>query len=187
MNLMDAIYTRRSTRGFTTDPVSRATVEQLMEAAVQAPSGMNAQPWAFGIVQDAGKLKDFSDRTKAYLLANMQTFPVFERYREWLANPDFQIFHNAPVLIIIFAKPGGPTADYDCAMAAQNLMLAAHDRGLGTCWIGFFGLLLGQPDVLKELHVPEGYRPIAPIVVGHPAQPVPPVEKAGPEVVFWEG
>ncbi|MHB9129573.1 MAG: nitroreductase family protein [Armatimonadota bacterium] len=185
MELLEAIYVRRSVRAYSDEAVSRATLDKLMLAAVQAPTGMNMQPWAFGVIQGIDLLKSYSERTKTYLLENMQQFPMLERYRDFFADPESDLFHGAPALIAIFAKPGCATPDFDCAMAAQNLMLSACDMGLGTCWIGFFGFLLNQPEVKRELGVREDYRAIAPIIVGYPLQTPPPVEKNPPLVVFW--
>ena len=186
MNLMDALYARRSVRAYTGEPVSRDTLNTLLQAAVQAPTGMNMQPWAFGVIEGVARLKDYSDRTKAYILDHIDQFPGLERYRDFFDNPDSNIFYGAPALIIVCATPNGVTPENDCTMAAQNIMLAACDMGLGTCWIGFFGFLLNQPEVKRELGIPETYRAVAPIVIGHPLGEVPPVEKAAPNVLFWQ-
>jgi nitroreductase len=88
-------------------------------------------------------------------------------------------------VIIIFAKPG-PTPDTDCTLAAENLMLAATDLGLGTCWMGFFHFLLNTPEVHAELGIPENYRAVAPIAIGYPQKELPPSQRATPEVIFWQ-
>lgn len=186
MELMEAIYARRSVRGYKSDPVSRETLQKLMNAAVQAPTAMNQQPWAFGVIEGVDRLRDFSDRTKAYMLAHLDAFPALAGYREMFENPESNLCYGAPACIVIYTKPGGVAAMNDCSMAAQNLMLAACDMGLGTCWIGFLGFLLNQPDVKGQLGVPDDYQMIAPIIVGYPAGPVPPVEKAPPQVIFWQ-
>lgn len=186
MECLDVIYARRSVRGYTGEPVARETLKRLLDAAVQAPTGMNAQPWAFGVIEGAERLRALSDRGKALLLSQLDRMPMFERYRDMLADPNFNLCYHAPALVIIFKKPDGATADADCAMAAQNLMLAACDQGLGTCWIGFLGFLLNTPEVKRELGVPEDYTAVAPLVVGYPAAPAAPVEKAAPAVLFWQ-
>jgi nitroreductase len=187
MTVMEAIYQRRSVRAYTNQPVSREMLETVMQAAVQAPTGMNTQPWAFGVLEGAALLKSFSDRTKAYMLASLEQFPSLERYRDYFTNPAVDIFYGAPAVIIIYAKPGGVTAETDCTLAAGNLMLAAFEQGLGTCWMGFLGFLLNLPDVKRELGIPEEYRAIAPLAIGYPEQPMAPVEKAAPEVLYWQG
>lgn len=186
MDVMGAIYSRRSVRAYTGEPVSREVLEALMQAAVQAPTAMNLQPWGFGVIEGVERLRAYSDRTKAGLLANLANLPALEQYREHFESPEFSIFYGAPACVIVFSRTGSPMADFDCAMAAQNLMLAAFEQGLGTCWIGFFGFLLNRPEVKAELGVPEDWKAIAPIIVGHPGQTPEPVEKAAPQVSFWQ-
>lgn len=185
MELTDVIAARHSVRAYTDEPVSRETLEQLLQVAVQAPTAMNTQSWAFGVIQGADKLAAYSERTKAFMLENLDKYPALERYRSVMASPDFNIFHGAPALINVFTKPGAVTPDIDCSMAAYNIMLAATERGLGTCWIGFFCFYLNLPEVKREFGVPEDYRVIAPIIVGHPAGETPAVEKAPADVIFW--
>jgi nitroreductase len=186
MNLMDAIYTRHSVRAYTDEPVSREALEQLMQAAVQAPTAMNLQPWAFGVIQGADRLKGYSDQTKAFFLEHIDEFTMLARYRDTFADAESNLCHGATAMIVIYAKPGGPTADIDCSLAAENLMLAATDLGLGTCWMGFMGFLLNQPEVQRELQIPEGYRAVAPIIIGHPQGPANPAPKNPPELLFWQ-
>src|SRR3990172_2128757 len=116
MDVMEAIYTRRSTRKFLPTPVERATLEELMRAATQAPSAMNSQPWAFGVIEGAEVLRAYSDRTKALILAS--GMPWIERYRGMFEDPDYSIFYGAPALVLICGKPSGVHAEGDCAMAA---------------------------------------------------------------------
>lgn len=186
MNFMDVLTTRRSVRKYTDEPLSRETLTALLQAAVQTPSGMNAQPWAFAVLQGADKLTGYSEATKAFMLANLDKFPGLEGYRDFFASPDSNIFYHAPALILVCAKPVGVTADADCTMAAYSLMLAARDMGLGSCWIGFFSMMLADPAFRAELGIPADYRPIAPIIIGHPDGDMPAVEKAAPEIICWQ-
>lgn len=186
MELMDALYQRRTVRAYTDEAVPRETIEILLQAAVQAPTGMNMQPWAFGVLQGADVLRDLSDRAKAFLLENIDRFPGFERYRDMMANPETNLCYGASACIVVYATPNGVTTDNDCTMAAQNIMLAATDLGLGTCWVGFLGFTLNDPDVKRQFGVPEDYRVVAPIIVGSPLGEVPPVEKNPPQVLYWQ-
>lgn len=174
-------------RAYQDKPVDRGLIEQLIDAAVQAPSGMNTQPWAFAVIQDRETLKDLSDRTKAFLLASQDKFPWVAGYREPLSNPDFHIFYNAPALVIVCAKPGsGELGRVDCTLAAENLMLMGRELGLGTCWIGFAGIYLCDPEASKRFGIPEGYEAIAPIIVGYPVEGFARMEKNAPEIVLWK-
>ncbi|HEX2987030.1 MAG TPA: nitroreductase [Chloroflexota bacterium] len=187
MELLEAIKGRRAVRSYADTPVARETIEELIGAAVLAPSAMNSQPWAFGVVTGREMLLGYSDRAKAALLAIMDQLPALERYRARLSNPDFNIFHGAPALVVIYAKPGaGVAPETDCALAAQNLMLAARGQGIGSCWIGFARVLFDSPELKRELGVPAEYRVVAPIILGYPKGDMPaPTPRNAPEMLFW--
>ncbi len=185
MDIMDAIYRRRAIRQYETKEVDKRTVEILLDAAIQAPSAMNAQPWAFAVVQNRALLRGLSDRAKAHLLKTYAGDPRLERYRGKLSNPDFGIFYEAGTLIAICASPEGLIPAEDCCMAGQNLLLAACGLGLGTCCIGWARPLLNLPEVKAELQIAEELTPILPIVVGYPRGETPPVPRRRPRVVSW--
>jgi len=137
MDLDTALASRRSVRDHTLEPIDEATIRDLIGAAVLAPSATNAQPWTFLVVRDRALLDRLSAETRAYLLAGaLPDGPGVERRRVRLADPDYQIFHRAPVLILISGIASDRWVGEDCALAAENLMLAAAGLGLGTCWIG---------------------------------------------------
>ena len=85
-------------------------------------------------------------------------------------------------MILISANSAGPWIVEDCALAAENLMLAAHALGLGTCWIGFAQGFLNTPDGKNVLGLPAAWVPIAPIIVGHPKASPPSAPRKEPEV-----
>lgn len=155
-------------------------------AATQAPSAMNSQPWAYAVIQDAAILKEYSDRSKQFLLNSLDRVPQLNKYKAAFENPDFNIFYNAQSLVIIFAKSEGLHNAEDCCLAAQNLMLTAHSLGLGTCWIGFARPFLNLSEVKEELGIPADYEAVAPIIVGYPQVNPPAVPKKSPEILFWK-
>ncbi|HVT11148.1 MAG TPA: nitroreductase family protein [Fimbriimonadaceae bacterium] len=173
---------RRAVRDYTDEPVGEATVSQLIEAATLAPSAINAQPWAFAVVQDRDLLKKLSDRAKPMLLR--LDFPV--ELTQMIANPEFNIFYNAGTLIVICAKPVGEHPDWDCCLAGENLLLAARDMGLGTCVIGFAWSVLDLPETREELGIPADCRIGLPVIVGHPAAFPPGHGRNAPEILSWK-
>lgn len=185
MELMEAIMKRRSTRKFAATPVSKDDVMKLLNAAVHAPNGMNVQNWAFGVITDAGKLRAYSDRVKSELLKHIDEWDWLTGYKDILSDPDYNVFYKAPALLVIYEKPFGPVAQINCCLAAENLMLAACDMGLGTCWIGFATELFNLADLKQELGVPAEYSAVAPIIVGYSAETMPDVPRNAPEVMFW--
>lgn len=185
MELMDAINHRRSVRDYTEKPVSNEMIEVLLEAAVAAPSAVNQQPWAFAVIQGRAKLEEYSGQAKKYLFATLPQMLELHHRSDQLSQPDYNVFHHAGTLIVIYAKPARINPNEDCCMAAQNLLLAAHGLGLGSCPIGFARPWLNQADLKIEWGVPVNYNVVMPVVVGWPAGPTPPVPRHRPEVLNW--
>ncbi len=186
MELLEAIYSRRAIREYTAEPVEEAQLRSLIDAAVQAPSAMNQQPWSFCVVRDQELLARISREAKAHLLRSSPAGLVSHHLEEMLGNEAFHIFYHAPALILISAIKDAAWTQTDCALAAQNLMLAARAAGLGTCWIGFAQDWLNTPEGMSALGLPSTCIPVAPIIVGHPKGAVPPSPRNEPEVL-WLG
>lgn len=185
MEVKDAIYDRRSVREFTDNLVDKATVNELLAAAVQAPSAMNMQPWAFVVIQDKALLRAYSNRAKALCVQVFKQDGKLAALKSRLEDPDFNVFYNSGTLIVLFARPVGQHPDWDCCLAAQNLMLAAHGFGLGTCPIGLAWPLFEQDDVKQELCVPQLYTVVLPVIVGYAKHPVETVTRSEPEILCW--
>ena len=183
MDLLEALRKRRSVREYTGEPVDDAVLRELIEAAVQAPSAINQQPWTFVVIKDADRLAQISRQATFHLLKASLSAPAHP-FREMLNDPDFDIFYHAPALVVIAAADPTDWAVEDCALAAENLMLAAYAMDLGTCWIGFAQNWLATPEGKAELGIPATYAPIAPIVVGHPRRPPPPVPRKNPDILW---
>ncbi len=186
MDLKEAIYTRRAVREFTAEPVNEAIIRELIDAAVQAPTAVNLQPCSFCVVRDKGALATISREAKAYMVRTTSVGLMSHHFSEILNDPNFDIFYHAPALILISTVAEIPWAVEDCALAAENLMLAARGAGLGTCWIGFSQGWLGTPEGKALLKLPAAYKPVAPIIVGHPKPAPAPVPRKAPEI-RWIG
>ena len=168
MELRSAIYGRRATRQYTTERVSRDDILALIDAAIQAPSAVNEQPWSFYVVEDAERLHRLSTSVKDHLLRTSSMAAMESHSRETLDDPTADIFHGAPLLIVIASHVESVWAIEDSSLAAQNLMLAAHAAGLGTCWIGSAQSYLQTPAGRASLGLEVDHRAVAPIIVGHP-------------------
>jgi len=185
MDLKEAIYTRRSVRDFTDQPVDEKTLRELVDAAIQAPSAVNQQAWSFCVVRDRVLLVRISGEAKAHML---KTSPagLSHHFQEILSDPKFDVFYHAPALVVISSTMESPWAVENCSLAAENLMLAARAAGLGTCWIGFAQAWLGTSEGKMALGLPANYVPVAPIIVGHPKSEPTPVPRKEPEI-RWIG
>jgi nitroreductase len=173
MHVLQAIRGRRSVRAYLPKPLTRAELEALVDAAIQAPSALNHQAWAFVVIQDQALLQRYSTGIKPLVLAGLPGIGLSAQFEKTLSDPAYHLFHEAPALIAIWARGNDPFATIDCCLAAQNLMLAAHGMGLGSCWIGLAQGWLNQESVKDELGVPRDWTAVAPIVVGHPRGPAP--------------
>lgn len=170
MDAMETIYGRRAVRDYLESAPSPEELSALIESAIQAPSGMNRQPWSFVVVTGREALAQCSAKAKAYLARTLGDQRLVGHLAEMLASPAFNIFYNAPALVVICATDPDPMSLKDCCLAAQNLMLAAQATGLGSCWIGFSEAWLASPEGRAELNIPPELIPVAPIIIGRPAQ-----------------
>ncbi|HEX8954761.1 MAG TPA: nitroreductase [Burkholderiaceae bacterium] len=184
MELMHAIYSRRAVREYTPAPVDDVAIRKLLHAAVHAPSAVNEQPWRFVVVRDQAKLDRISANAKRHLMATMAQDPRAPHFMPMLEDAGYQIFYHAPALLLICAYEPIAWAVEDCTLAAQNLMLAAHGAGLGSCWIGFAQHYLNTPEGKHILDLPESWLAVAPIIVGHPRQ-VPAATPRNEPIIDW--
>ena len=186
MELQEAIIGRRAVREYTGEAVDEPTIRLLIDAAVQAPSAVNQQPWTFAVVRDQKLLGQVSQNAKSHMLATMPESSHSDHFQSVLGDPDFHIFYHAPVLIVISAAADGFWNVEDCALAAENMMLAAYAAGLGSCWIGFAQRYLNTPEGKTALGLPASWVPVAPIIVGLPKSIPAPVPRKAPEI-RWIG
>ena len=186
MDILEAIYARRAVRLYKGDPVDDQTLRQLIDAAIHAPSAVNEQPWSFIVVRDRALLKRISQEAKAHMLKSTPAALLSHHFQELLSDPSFDIFYDAPALIVICCTTDSPWAVEDCALAAENLMLAAVAEGLGTCWIGFAQDWLKSPAGKATLNLTAAVTPMAPIIVGYPQAPAQPVPRKEPDI-HWIG
>lgn len=188
---MDVIHQRRSVRAYAEKQPGESLVRELLDAAVHAPTAMHLEPWAFAVIQDKAVLKRYSERAKSILRAPGGAVGWGSAGRAphdhpaMLDDPAFNIFYDAGTLIVICRRQGGPFADADCWLAAENLMLAAAAKGLGSCCIGFAASVLNTAEVKRELHIPAEGAAVAPIILGYASGSVPEVPRKAPEILAW--
>jgi nitroreductase len=168
MDVMTAIKGRRSVRQFKDDPLDKDTLLKLLEAAVWAPSGGNGQTWRFVVVTQAAAMRKIK-----------------------MVSPG--LLGDPPAVIVIaqdtaLARHKGgemgveTITKMDSAMAAQNIMLAAYEMGLGTCVIASFH----AGAVVKVLGMPENILPNLMVSVGRPALDPPPPARLFDEIYWFE-
>ena len=151
MELLEGLLTRRSVRVY--DPnqkVDSATLGKILNAAMHAPSAMNKQPWHFVVVDKPAVLQKMMD-----------------------CHPYAAFLKDAGTVVILCADLNEAYGDYapgDACLAGQNLMLAAHSLGLGTCWCGVYPEEERMNAFSDILGLPNYVLPIALIALGYPAE-----------------
>lgn len=159
-----AIEARRSIRAYKDTPVEHEKLQLLAECGVKAPSAMNRQEWELRIVNS----KEWIDGcTATYLNAVEGTGKA-----DYMKNaPGFKnIFRNAPAVIFV-AAPEGVFAGENVGCLAQNIMLAATELGLGTCFLGSVQMMFAEPamkEYMQSLGFSEGYHLRYALAVGYP-------------------
>ncbi len=180
--VLRALFTRRSLRRYQPDAVPHELIERLLTAAIWAPSAHNRQPWRFAIVESAGQKEELAEAMGARLRRDLAADGVSPELIEADAARSYDRITSAPVLIAIcltmsdmdsYPDSKRSQAEYimavqSVAMAGENLLLAAHEAGLGACWMC---APLFCPDVVRDtLDLPADWQPQGLITLGYPAQ-----------------
>ena len=178
--VLEAIKNRRSIRSYKPDSIPKDIINSIIEAGNQAPSRgrmedgiIQFQPWRFVVVEDPEfrlKLIQTTAPIWKQMIEGMKESQP-EMYEETMTNyesmdePKDVIYYGAPVIIFVI----GPT-DYavSCALACENIMIAATSLGLGSCYVGFGSMVTSNPNVIEALEIKEGERIYGPIVLGYP-------------------
>jgi nitroreductase len=171
----ELLKTRRSVRDYQDQEVPLDVVREIIRESTLAPSSGNGQPWRYIIVHSRDWIRQLSDESKRNLVAAIEKDPnsPLRKYEATLRDERFNVFYNAPCLVYIVGPAELRSLQVDCALAACYFMFSAAARRLGTCWVAQ-GSAITDPSTLKALGMPEGYRIVAPIILGYP-QSIPPV------------
>lgn len=159
MDTLTAIRTRRSVRKFEERPIPRETLETIIDAGRLAATGAGIQPWEFVVITDTAKRKQVAELAP---------------YGKFIADA------GAAIVVLYKESPYGKE---DSCSATENMLLAAHELGLGTCWC----VTNDEAGLLMSLGAPDGYHVGALIAVGYPAEmPAMPAKRPLNEVLHWE-
>ncbi len=180
------IKTRRSVREYLDTPLPQKIIRKIIDAGIYAPTGLNLQPWSFIVVQNKGMLRKLSEYARPILAKNLKgrTDAAAMNFLKRLQDKDFNLFYNAPVVILVIGSKNNALTDYDCSMCAGNMMLAANSLGIGSCWIGGASVIQQSEELMAELKIPSNYKIVAPLIFGYPKTIPQSPEKREP-VVFW--
>lgn len=186
VEILTVMRERRSVRNYTDREVPETAIRAIIAAGVQAPTALGLQPWQFVVVRDRGLMRRASDYCKPILAEKIseEARPETEEFLAALRDPDYNIFYNAPVLILVLGAREVVSSVLDCALCAENMMLAAWAFGIGSCWIGSAALIQENLGLLEALKVPDDYQIIAPLIFGYPAPLLPKPERREPRITW---
>jgi nitroreductase len=148
---MDAIFKRRSIRKYSSDPVNDNDIEEMIRAAMAAPSAGNQQPWEFIIVKDREILNKIMG-----------------------IHPYAQMLKTAYGAVIVCGDTEREVHKgywvQDCSAAVENILIEAQDKGIGTCWLGVYPREDRVDGIRQLFEIPETVIPMAAIAFGYPAE-----------------
>jgi nitroreductase len=186
---LKVIQERRSIREYTTDPVSDHDLDMILEAARQAPSGENAQPWRFILIKDSDTRKrlgllagggsgrrftaEFATNKMQERFANLEDEAKKKAAFEKLTSGQVSAFlADAPVDIIVCGKKDVWDLPFDTSAAIENILLMVTALNLGACWVIAPCIDIRDEERLKNLlGIPEGFKAISILSIGHPTRP----------------
>ena len=149
METLKAILTRRSIRKYINKNIPGDYYEIMLNAAMHAPSARNRQPWHFIIVSDREILKSLSE-----------------------VNTSWKMLENASGAIVVCGDTELEETEsfliQDCSAATQNILLAAHELGLGSVWLGVHPREDRLLPLIDILHIPKNILPVSMIAIGRP-------------------
>jgi nitroreductase len=147
--MLNSILTRRSIRKFNKTPVCEKDIEDILKAAMAAPSAGNSQCWEFIVINDRNKLNEIPK-----------------------IHPHAQMVLESPIAILVCAdinmekyKDRWPL---DCSAASQNILLAVHSKGLGAVWVGIYPEESRMKSITELFNLPDNIKPVSLIPIGYP-------------------
>ena len=166
--ILDYIFKRRSIRSYTDQPIDHATLIQLLQAGMAAPSAVNSQPWEFVVATELEVLNALRQRI------------MFGQY-------------NAQAIIAVCGSPnvannsaGRTYWIQDCSAALENILIAATGLGLGSVWVGVYPEEEKVKAVRQVLNIPDTVIPLGLVYLGYPAETQPARTQYDEQKVHWQ-
>ncbi|MHA1904412.1 MAG: nitroreductase family protein [Candidatus Thorarchaeota archaeon] len=178
--VIEAINRRRSIRSYEPTPIPRDIINTIIEAGNLAPSRGRMeegvilfQPWRFVVIEDPefkGKLVQttnpfWKQAMESIKETHPETYENSMKLYEVMDEPKDMVYYSAPVILFII---GPASYAVSCALACENIILAAQSLGLGSCYVGFGSMIKGNAEILKALDLTDDERIYGPIVLGYP-------------------
>ncbi len=166
-HLLNCILTRRSIRKYRDCQIPKNLIQNLLQAAMSAPSACNEQPWHFIVIEE----RDILNRLSAI-------------------HSGFQVLKESPLAILVCGEPEAAVLNFyweqDCSAATENILIAAQACNLGAVWLGINPR--GGEDsetIVKILDIPEHIKPFSLVSIGYPAQTLEPSNRFNENKVHY--
>ena len=186
--VFDTIRDRRSVRYYSSRPIPQHILNAIIKAGNMAPSGHNRQPWRFVVVENQDLKRKLLQITlpldqemlKRLKATDPQLYASIQQSAQY--TPEDPIYFSAPVILFVIGTGGG-TESIDCSLVCQNVMLAAHSLGIGSCLVGAGRRgLTDDSEVVKAFELTEEETIYPPIVLGYPKSSSEPPLKQKPKI-----
>lgn len=171
--LLHLIQSRRSVRKYKQENLSKTKWNKLKEMLPFIPTGVNDHRLLFAFIDDIDAMERFKRKTydllkKIYSQENIpQKYQGLMAFKNPIMNGEDVIFRNAPHLAVVCSPNDAPCKDVDGVIALSYLELYAQSMGIGTVWCGLaYACLSAFPELIKELKIPEGYKPVYCMLLG---------------------
>lgn len=175
---IENILTRRSVRSFRADQIAKEELDAILLAGSYAPSSLGEQSWLFTAVLNPETLRAVNEAIRQALLIlpiEPDTYPytvsLVEKAKTRGVDANF-LFH-APAYIIVSNRADNKNAMADSALALENMMLAAHSLGIGSCWLNQIAQLTHLApirEIMDTLKIPKDHLVYGSMVLGYPAK-----------------
>ena len=189
--VIENLYERQSIRQYTAQEVTRETIAELLNAAVQAATGGNTQGWHFTVLTSEQAKVDLNAAVRQGMLnlkLNENSYKSQISGQKAAKNENYCCYFHAPCWIILSAAKSFPNNMADCALAAANIMHAAVSLGLGTCWVNQVRWTQDDPvvaEALRNLNIPESDLVCVSLSVGYPVSKPKKPERNVPRADFF--
>jgi nitroreductase len=174
--VIEAIRSRRSTRAYEQRPIPKDIINTIIEAGNEAPftSITRSQPWRFVVVRDPEFKQTllqtafpfWKNATDGMKEKHPDLYKMATCLYDAMDEPKDVIYYNAPVIIFVIGPAAGGAIS--CALACENMMIAATSFGLGSCYTGFGAMVKGNVEVVKAFELNENEQIYGPILIGYP-------------------
>jgi nitroreductase len=159
---IEIIKNRRSVRNYLPQQIKEVELKEILDTAVYAPTGRNHQPWHFTVIQNQELIKRMGAKTKELMSQSKEDW-ISEKGKDL----SFNLFYNAPTVIIVSGRRDAYSPLTDCSAAIQNILLAAESLNIGSCWVGLVSHFFSVKEDVAKLDIPECYEPYYAVCLGY--------------------